>query len=156
MHKTTRLAITALMLAFCANMRPATADWLLAFDCTTDLAVGFNFDESSRAWQPTTFRDRNRYIVRTLSEAEQNSRFLPDSGKHAWGVFEGDNEFPTYRCDEVGGYMFCDRQAMGNFQFDMQSLRFQKYYAFGYVGGRDSNEDTPAIEIGRCKQRKDK
>ncbi len=34
------------------------------------------------------------------------------------------------------------------------TLRFQRYYAGQYLNGRDNNNDTPFVEIGRCTQRR--
>ncbi len=39
---------------------------------------------------------------------------------------------------------------MYNFHMDLDNLRYQEIYGYGYVDGMDRPTDTPSIAIGKC------
>jgi hypothetical protein len=109
--------------------------------------VGYIFDENSRSWTQTSFQNiAKRYIFRPATEEERKTWPYLYPHESMWGVFGPGDKVPNYACD--GGDNGTGSIVCGN---GVHSLRFQTYYAGGYVSGRDDSRDTPAIEIGRCE-----
>jgi hypothetical protein len=132
--------------------QPALAQ--LHYECKADAAVGFAFDESARSWRSTNFQARGRYIIRQLISDEMQNEFIIPKGS-TWGVFTDQFKTPRFGCPEPKTSVYESGLHCGlrwdEFEFDPNPLRYQTNYLGGYVDGRDNNEDTPAIEIGRCK-----
>jgi hypothetical protein len=131
--------------------QPLLAQAAYHFECTEDLVVGYAFNEVTRAWGPSEFKGnkgKHRYILRHLTDDEKS--FQPQ--RIMWGVFEGERGTILTCPDSDYGKFLCGNQTFA-FALGVSSMRYQKYYQGGYVSGRDDNDDTPFIEIGRCKFR---
>jgi hypothetical protein len=115
--------------------------------------TGFAFDEGTRLWQPMQFRvPAQVHTIRPLTAEEQKDRFWPFPAGATWGVFEGKDPYSRYRCpDPNNDTLYCGALA-DHFILDLATRRYQAYYVGGYVHGRDDNDDTPSIQIGRCKE----
>ena len=46
-------------------------------------------------------------------------------------------------------YLSCDYYPT-EYQFNFKNNRFLSYYKFGYLNGKDTNDDTPAVSGGTC------
>ena len=129
------------------------------YECQADLAVGYAFDEITRSWTAKQFHTPERkYVIRRLTDKEMQS---PVARKGmTWGAFEGEESNTIFECPEPKASIDEDGLQCGgmavNFMFDASSRRYQKYYLGGFLRGRDDNDDTPSIEIGRCKEVPDK
>jgi hypothetical protein len=54
---------------------------------------------------------------------------------------------------KIGESNFLDCNRLGEqYQFNFKNNRFLKAYLFGYLDGRDNNENTPSISGGICTQ----
>lgn len=92
------------------------------------------------------------YIVRPLTAEEQKDKFLPFPAGATWGVFQGKDRYPRYKCQDPNNDTLVCGALADQFILDMATRRYQTYYVGGYVHGRDDNDDTPSIQIGRCTQ----
>ena len=129
--------------------RPLLAQAAFHYECTSDSAVGYSFDEGRRSWTPTQFKmDKASYSVRHLTDDEMEKVIY--KGK-AWGVFEPEDKVTVHTCPELDSDRLVCGGVATSFILDSHSLRYQKYYAGGYVSGQDNNDDTPSVEIGRCR-----
>lgn len=150
-ERMTRLALLAVVIASIPSW-PAVAT-SLQYECQSDMAVGFRFDEVGRRWGPTTFRSTGAYLVRPLTTDERASPVL-NSKDATWGVFKPGSSYHNYTCSNTAKegespHIACGGIGM-NFVLSGSSLRYQAAYLGGYVHGRDDNDDTPFIEAGRC------
>lgn len=131
----------------------AVAQELYHFDCKVDLSTGYRFDEALRSWQPTQFKAQETYTLRHLTDTEIANQFPAEKG-NSWGAFKPGDRSSQLLCPEPSP-SFPDRFVCGRtghiFELNSRPLRFQLYYSGGYVLGVDNNENTPFIEIGRCK-----
>jgi hypothetical protein len=145
--------LTTVLLLTDGSTQHASADFL----CKTDVSVGYKFDENTRSWTSANFLPKGDFVIRQLTDTErqQTSEVIYPKGS-TWGVFTPDRpNFPRYGCPEPRTSLHESGLHCGGggdeFDFDSRSLRYQTYYRGGYVYGRDNNDDTPAIDIGRCK-----
>jgi hypothetical protein len=132
--------------------QPALAD-IIHYECKADLSTGYHFDEKTRAWSPTNFIPKGKYVIRKLSDEELKYPSTPKGS--TWGVFNDEYKTAQFGCPEPATSVYLDGLRCGyggEFQFNAMPLRYQTYYVGGYVHGRDNNDDTPYIEIGRCKE----
>ena len=151
MRERTVVGLLAALWRFSVN-QPALAQ---RYECKADLVVGYAFDETTRSWTVKQFKPPARkYVVRRLTSQEMQS---PMNIKGAtWGAFEGDERITFFLCPEPKTNVYEDGLECGgvalNFMLNAKAGRYQEYYAGGYINGRDDNDDTPSIEIGRCKE----
>lgn len=124
-----------------------------SFVCTSDMSVGFFFNEEKRAWDNATFQNISTYDVRRVTDKER-AYYASLEKAPTWGVFKPGQSSSIHLCKEVSTVNTSTKLLCGdltyNFKFDERSLRFQAYYVGGYSNGVDNNEDTPYIQIGRC------
>jgi hypothetical protein len=50
--------------------------------------------------------------------------------------------------DELG-FLVC-RTRLYNYKFNLKAGRFVEAYLMGYIGGDDTNDDTPVLSGGVC------
>jgi hypothetical protein len=125
------------------------------YECKADLAVGYIFDDTTRSWTIRQLQVPNeKYTIRPLTEEEKP--FNTAVKDAAWGAFEGTDTVTILQCPEPKDDVFSCGGLAINFVLDARSRRYQKYYLGGYVHGRDDNNDTPSVEMGRCNQFVDK
>ncbi len=145
---------TAIVSLLTCTLTQATSAATFHYECKSDLVSGYHFDEATRAWTPIQFRSDRTYVIRQLTEKERESQFLYPKNS-TWGVFEPGDKIQTFSCPEPDNKDSDRRMTCGgighNLVFGRTSLRYQRYYVGGYVAGVDNNDDTPFIEIGRCR-----
>ena len=138
-----RTIATATLILFSTNTFAET--WL----CVSDQSVGFRFENST--WNIARFVDRKYLITKkdgrySATEIGSKNRIrnceadlnYKDYKEFREGIVE-DSEV-TWQCRGPGTI----------FRFHLGELRYRRAYLFGYVNGADNNDDTPAIERGRC------
>jgi hypothetical protein len=129
---------------------PLLAQAAFHYECKGDSSVGYRFDEGVLSWKSGEFRvGEPSYSVRHLTDEEMRDDVIY-KGK-TWGVFAPHDKATLLSCPDMeAGDLRCGGGSL-SFILDSHSLRYQKYYQGGYVSGRDDNDDTPFIEIGRCR-----
>ena len=131
-----RIRCLLLLVAF---LSPGTAlgqeplSWL----CTLDKVTGFMFKDG--AWISTNFTAKGGFIVeRIRRERDHGIRYqLRSTDSKYWSSCDVDHEFVS-----------C--QFPTEVVLNTKSLRFLWSYRVGYIDGRDDNQNTPAIGIGKC------
>lgn len=128
-------------------MAPALAQAEDSYVCVADKATGFSFEQSSGQWMPTTFKvDGGKYLLKK------------GATRWTWAKFGDPSFVPPVPCSvpDKAGFVFC--QEFEDIRFNTGSMRYQRYYPFGYVRGTTKlsmlqggeGSDTPLIEIGTC------
>ena len=138
--------LTVILVALVVPAAVAQDDEPDQYLCIADQATGFIYEDGS--WRSANFDvGDNKYIVRRAKESDG----ILAEGKE-WGyVAFGTQNFVG--CDQVGPAFTCSpfgQGLLGNFVVNLSTLRYQRYYPFGYTNGGDSPDDTPLIEIGKC------
>ncbi len=112
--------------------------------CVQEQSTGFAFE--SGQWASARFRANGTYVVRRANEDERAAfgkwlvTKVGESSPFTWCA-DDFNEFGGLRCDGGGLYTWWMAK---------DSLRFLGAYLVGYVNGRDNNDDTPHMFIGKC------
>jgi hypothetical protein len=109
--------------------------------CVADMAVGFSYDKTRNAWKHTNFNTRGQKFL------------LAKSSTGGWEWKRFGEKFSLDTCEKEfnsAGYMHCD--GFNTIVMSKENLRFQMYYAVGYVSAKPGSEggDTPSITIGTC------
>jgi hypothetical protein len=123
---------------------PALAQETLV--CVADKSTGFSWNGSS--WITSDFNTGNqKYLVKPVPE--YGTDFKVNYEIRAFG-----SDVAKHRCFRKEGWseVTCGGLHFWGFMLNFESLRFQEYYGVGYVDGRDSVENTPALTIGTCSK----
>lgn len=116
-----------------------------AYLCTTDHAVGFEFNSDMKSWGKANMEAGKKY---TIKKNEDN----------IWKVHNFGETLPLASCGKKisdHGFLNCDGWYL-EVRFNNQSLRFQYTYEVGYVispsvidDGREGG-NAPSMQIGTC------
>lgn len=107
-----------------------------AYLCIATQTAGFYFNNKNKQWESTKFQTSD---VKYLLKKKSNGWEFMDFGSNA-GLACGNFHQSRLKCDLI----------LGELYFDNKTLRFLKTYVTGYIDGRNSNEDTPSVQIGSC------
>ena len=140
-----REACRLFVIAICANASVALHA-VSGYVCVVNESTGFSRSEGE--WKSTSFRAGRRYNVSRAQSGE--TLFFTEGQKPVWVVKEVGDKNASFWCKSdftSAGAIRCDGVG-GEFWFNRENLRFQEYYAIGYVN--DSKGDTPLVAIGTC------
>ena len=121
------------------------------FLCKETHAGGVIFDEASGEWKSAIFAVNYEFIV-SPPDADMIDGIFQDH--HFWVVRLG-KRYPSFLCKEAfseTGLLVC-KGALGHFRMNNISLRYERYYPYGYVDSDPANDgpdDTPIVAIGIC------
>ena len=103
--------------------------------CISDKNTGFTFNPTSKSWVQTNFSE-SKYILTKSSNGWEWKDFGSTLGWEC-GAF---NDSGRINCSNYSGSVL----------FNKTNLRFLSTYILGYIDGADSQNNTPAITIGKC------
>ncbi len=105
--------------------------------CVSEAIGGISYDAARKKWEGTKITNDNNKLIITKKN-------------NLWKLkeFGGSTEFD---CDEPRktGSFRCEI-FFGEFLFNPKTKRFLQTFIFGYIDGKDNNENTPSIIIGKC------
>lgn len=118
------------------------------FLCVTDKATGFHWNGAS--WETAEMNPNNeKFLVQEFDEP----RVRPDGkwthrasklGEDAGGLLcervQGDDDTVEIWCGGI----------IRNMMMNPKTLRFQRYFGWGYVSGRDEKDSGTFTAIGTC------
>ncbi len=105
--------------------------------CVSEASGGVAYDSNQKKWIGTKFRTENEKIILIKKDSQWKLKDFGFSFENDCGEI---SEYGTLRCNI----------AFGEFLFNSKTRRYLKSYTVGYVDGRDNNNDTPAVTIGKC------
>ena len=118
-----------------------------AYICIPSASNGFTVRQGGSKWEITKFRiDDVKKILKKNNGEWKWSRFGESTvfSDCSDGISEEKkNDF------NFAGYLFCDTLS-GHVRINKKTLRYLETYEYGFVEGKDNNENTPFIEIGTC------
>jgi hypothetical protein len=121
------------------------------------------FNESLKKWEASKFRPEDKFVLKLQFVAMSSQKNIlgkdePVANFDATLTKAGTNdghpcfsEDPNQKVGMTGDYDYlsCDYYPT-EYQFNFKNNRFLAFYKFGYVNGRDNNDDTPAVSGGTC------
>jgi hypothetical protein len=135
-----KVAVFIVTLYVSAAHSPSLAEKAPSWLCVADSATGFSFEKGQ--WRPTNFVTAKKYLL-AEGEVPHRNRQL----KYQWKEM---GQSVGSECDERNSYGSIRCDFPHHVVFNAQTLRYLKWYPYGYVDGADNNQNTPHIEIGRC------
>lgn len=131
----TLLLLTVATISYITSSQVSASDNQTYF-CVSEAAGGLMFNPTLKAWTGTNFKPQTKWLVKIESGFAKVKQF-DDSDYISCGKL---SEYGVVSCNIF----------FGGFIFNNKTLRFQSTYLIGYVGGEDSNDNTPHIEAGSC------
>jgi hypothetical protein len=105
--------------------------------CIADATTGFRYDNNSKEWVKTSFKTADeKYILKKNQEGWEWLEFGSKTGMQCGEI----NEY---------GWLHCTLW-VGSLKFNKNNLRYLRTYDAGYVDGKNNNDNTPVISIGKC------
>src|SRR5215470_7768529 len=139
----------------------------VAYYCVGDVAGGVSYNDKTKKWEATAFRPHQKFVLKmkflgvrkeeqlsdykvTVTETKEEDwrralemepyEGLPCRGEDRNETVTVSDRFTTVSCS-TGAY---------DYQFNLGTYRFLATYPYGYTDGRDNNDNTPSVEVGRC------
>ena len=131
----------------------------VAYYCVGDAAGGLWYNEKTKKWEGVSFRAEQKFVLKMnfvragvrkeiieeqvtdyniLVTASGKDTSLPCTGNYETVTVV--NQYRSFSCTTVAY----------DYVLNLRTNRFLSIYRYGYVGGKDSNADTPAVEGGTC------
>ena len=127
------------------------------YECEGDEVFSYRFDDHARTWVQRSL-EPGLYGVRPLTDGEKRNPKIEALGQGDYAVFYLNSTVtvPVLICRDgrrarpfADDVLYCG--GVGHeFLLSTASLRFQHYYAGGYVVDRDNTENPSMIEMGHC------
>jgi hypothetical protein len=123
-----------------------------AYSCAAKSSGGIFYNDQTKKWEGTSFHPLSKFTlklkyVRTATDGDEYAATVTPSG--------GNDTLPcaAYRTELVQidelGFLVC-RTRLYNYKFNLKAGRFVEAYLMGYIGGDDTNDDTPVLSGGVC------
>ena len=128
-----------------------------AYVCTVEFSGGLAYNRTTKRWQSTTFRPRQKFILRLKFIETTQEELEAVSSYHI--TFTPAGESVAMPCRSWGrdvAVMFSGLQSVAcsgareNCIFNFQNNRFLQGYMYGYVNGKDDNRNMPSMSGGTC------
>src|SRR4029077_11724330 len=118
-----------------------------AYSCAAKSSGGIFYNDQTKKWEGTSFHPLSKFTlklkyVRTATDGDEYAATVTPSG--------GNDTLPcaAYRTELVQidelGFLVC-RTRLYNYKFNLKAGRFVEAYLMGYIGGDDTNDDTPVL-----------
>jgi len=107
------------------------------FLCVSSDSIGYTY-KSKGSWEPAFFQKNEpaKYLIKY------------ENLDWTWTKFGETRYLPCNKPELTTGDVVCPNN-LGQFVFNIQSMRFIRSYLSGYVSG-DEKSNTPSITIGKC------
>jgi hypothetical protein len=133
----------------------------VAYYCVSDAAGGLWYNEKTKKWEGASFRAEQKFVLKMnfvragvrkemieeqvtdyniMVTASGKDTSLPCTRNYPNETVTVADQYRSFSCTTVAH----------DYVFNLRTNRFLSIYPHGYVGGKDSNVDTPAIEGGTC------
>jgi hypothetical protein len=134
-----------------------------SYFCNDEIVAGLSYNANLGKWQSTTFKPESKFILR-LKFVQSRTEILGGAGgmsfafdEYVVSITEAGKEFAA-PCGRRGektanlhdGFLACDAADLHSYRFNFTKNRFLRIYSEGFVTGKDSNDDTPAVAGGTC------
>jgi hypothetical protein len=132
-----------------------------AYFCTAEATGGIYFNKGSKRWEGTAFASNIKFVLRMkfIRDAEKETTVVSEyvatitkSGESYEAPCLPEEPIPgDFHVDVYNGrnYFTC-RDNPVSYQFNLNTNRFLRFYEWGYVDGKDTNNDEPSATGGRC------
>ncbi len=110
----------------------------ISYLCIPTKATGFYYNKSTKEWTNSTFKvGDEKLLIKKKGSSWEWSKF-GDKISHKTCGYRTDVE--QVDCLTSGG----------DLTLNLKTLRYIQILLYGYIDGVDSNDNTPAITIGKC------
>jgi len=136
-----------------------------SYFCISEFAGGVAYDQATKKWKGTALRTNNKFVLRLkfVNSRVEKTFFRGDEIVHDYNItFTETGSNSPEPCIDVrqskpritvgyDGLMTCTSSLdLNEYIFNLTKNRFLATYLIGYIDGKDSNENTPAVSGGIC------
>src|SRR5262245_28457723 len=143
----------SILLMLCAG--PALAQSKdVAYRCVGQAAAGLSYNEQTKKWEGASFRPQQQFVlkmkfVRARENVSDYGATVTTSGKDTGLPCTSTDTDETVTVTDSDRSFSCTTVAY-DYVFNLSTNRFLSMYVYGYVDGKDSNDNTPVVEGGIC------
>jgi hypothetical protein len=133
-----------------------------SYFCLAEAVGGLSYDERTKKWIGSSLRADKKFVLRLkfLNNRVEKSIFNQDETVYDYNVTitEAGSNF-VGPCLGSGqkhvtvrplGWLLCHGADLHEYRFDLDTNRFLSAYLHGFINGKASNDDTPAVMGGTC------
>jgi hypothetical protein len=121
------------------------------YSCAAESSGGIFYNDRTKKWDGTRFRPFSKFVLKL-----KYARTAAQGDEYAATVTSGSgsessctsNRTQLVQVDKLG--VLACRTEFYSYKFNLKSGRFIEVYLMGYVGGLDTNDDTPMVSGGGC------
>src|SRR5262245_2922054 len=119
-----------------------------------DAAAGLWYNEQTKKWEGASFRPQQQFVlkmkfVRARENVSDYGATVTTSGKDTGLPCTTTDTEETVTVVDSDRSFSCTTVAY-DYVFNLSTNRFLSMYVYGYVDGKDSNDNTPVVEGGTC------
>src|SRR5262245_6976474 len=126
----------------------------VAYRCVGEPAGGLSYNEQTKKWEGASFRPQQQFVlrmkfVRARENVSDYGATATTSGKDTGLPCTTTDTEETVTVVDSDRSFSCTTVAY-DYVFNLSTNRFLSMYVYGYVDGKDSNDNTPVVEGGTC------
>jgi hypothetical protein len=134
----------------------------LTYFCVEEFSGGLHYDETAKKWRGATFRADTKFILRLkhirsrtqkdfIGKDEQVQDYDVTITESGSSVAKPCHNYPASKTITLdpSRWLRCS-DSVERYIFNLNNNRFLSAYLYGYVNGKDTNEDTPHVGGGTC------
>jgi hypothetical protein len=133
----------------------------VAYYCVGDAAGGLWYNEKTKKWEGASFRAEQKFVLKMnfagariqkgmIEEQVSDYKVMVTASGQDTGL-PCTRNYPNETVTVADQYRsFSCTTGAHDYMFNLRTNRFLSIYVHGYVGGKDSNADTPHVEGGTC------
>lgn len=154
------LAIAIVLVSSPAAALPAKD---ASYYCNAVASGGIFYNTGTAQWEPTRFKPDRKFVLklRFLAQRQQKDLFdqletvgdfevtMTDAGTSRALPCANLKDFTPTNSIGKENWLVCV-SSLSEYRFDLNANRFLGAYLQGYVNGKDTNDDTPAVTAGVC------
>src|SRR5262245_8052873 len=149
------LRSSAILSLLCLLPSPAFAQSKdVSYRCAGEAAAGLWYNEQTKKWEGASFRPQQQFVlklkfVRARENVSDYGAIVTTSGKDTGLPCTTTDTEETVTVVDSDRSFSCTTVAY-DYVFNLSTNRFLSMYVYGYMDGKDSNDNTPVVEGGTC------
>lgn len=152
-------SILAASLLFLGSAAQADVSRDASYFCTSEAAGGISYNSPAKQWEGTVFKPTVKFILKMQYQGTKTDELNVQYDLYRVKIADYGQNFslPCVQLNHDGDIVWYSKEGMlvcttfaNDLRFNPVNLRFLEFYQYGFLDGKDNNDDTPAISGGTC------
>lgn len=148
--------ILALTIAVISSAKTQTLE--ASYFCSAESSGGLFYDARMRSWRGSIFDAKDKFVlgIKTLASRMESGETVDEL---LVTITKSGSDYPSPCSDLIGsphktvtakyGVIRC-KANLTDYVIGTETNRFLMIYGFGYVDGKENNDNTPSVTGGTC------